>query len=532
MEDLNGLLYRGGSDDQAGQLDRRQLLTAAAGAVVAAAATRVPTAVAADRVRRKSKVARYAMSGAVTNGDTADPAFSSTQHDGRLMVAVYEQLTGYDQGLRATPWLAESWDHNGNGTVWTFKLRKGVRFHDGSALTAKDVVYSFQRLIDPKTKSPAASLLSFLDPAGIKAVNEHTVRFRLKRPIADLPGALITKSSYIVKRGSTAADLARETNGTGAFRLESFTPGATQTTFVRNKRYWQPGLPKSDIVQLISIPEPASRVAALKRGQVDVIEDPAGSDVAGLRTGNTRVVFQPKGNMEVIAMQIDQEPFDDLRVRQALKYAFDRKKMIQLVAQGNAGVVNDIPIASFLQYAVPGPARANDIAKAKSLLQQAGHGSGLTVKLSVSDVQARFVDFATAYQAMASQAGINVQLDVRPADTYWDNVWLKTPMFVSAWIARPADAMLNLLFPSDAEWNETHWKRPQWDAQFAVGQRTLDTKKRAVIYRSLQRQIIDQGGYLVPYMVKTVGATRSNVRGYAPSGNFFEGERFKTIAIQ
>jgi peptide/nickel transport system substrate-binding protein len=231
-------------------------------------------------------------------------------------------------------------------------------------------------------------------------------------------------------------------------------------------------------------------------------------------------------------MQIDQPPFNDVRVRQALKYALDRQKMIQLVAQGYAGRVNDIPIASFLQYAVPGPARARDIAKAKSLLQQAGHGNGLTVKLAVSDVQARFVDFATAYQAMASQAGINVQLDVRPADTYWDAAWLKTPMFVSAWIARPTDSMLALIFPSSAAWNETHWKRPQWDAQFAVARRTLDVKKRTAMYRALQRQIIDQGGYLVPYMVRTVGATRANVKGYAPSGTFFEGERFKTITVQ
>jgi peptide/nickel transport system substrate-binding protein len=532
MEDLSGLLEGAGSTGEGAQLDRRQLLAAAAGLVVTAAASRVPAAAAASRVTRKTKVARYAMSGAVTNGDTADPAFSSTQHDGRLMVAVYEQLTGYDQGLRATPWLAQSWEHNGKGTLWTFNLRKGVRFHDGSPLTAKDVVYTFRRLIDPNTKSPAASLLSFLTPSGITALNDHTVRFHLNRPIADLPGALITKSSYIVKHGATSAELARQTNGTGPFKLGHFTAGGTQTTFVRNPHYWHHGLPKSDVIQLISIPEPASRVAALKRGQVDVIEDPAGSDVPGLRGGNTRVVFQPKGNMEVIAMQMDQPPFDDVRVRQALKYAVDRQKMIQLVAQGNATVVNDIPIPSLLQYAVTGPARAHDIAKAKALLQQAGHGNGLTVKLSVSDVQARFVDFATAYQAMASEAGITVQLDVSPSDTYWDNVWLKAPMFVSAWIARPADAMLSLLFPSDAAWNETHWKKPQWDAQFAAAQRTLSTKKRGTMYQSLERQVIDQGGYIAPYMVKTIGATRSNVRGYEPSGTFFEGESFKTIEVR
>jgi peptide/nickel transport system substrate-binding protein len=530
--DQSGQLARENGSDAGGRLDRRELLVAAAGVAAAAAVGAAPTAAASSRVRRKTKIARYAMSGAVTTSDTADPAFSSTQHDGRLMVAVYEQLTRYDQGLGAVPWLAESWHHNGDGTLWTFKLRKGVRFHDRSPLTARDVVYTFHRLVDPNIKSPAASLLSFLDPAGIRAVNDHTVRFHLKQAIADLPAALITKSSYIVKHGSTSAQLKNQTNGTGPFKLGHFTAGQTQTTFVRNNAYWQHGLPKSDIVQLISIPEPASRVAALKRGQVDVIEDPAGSDVRGLNGAGTRVVFQPKGNMEVIAMQMDQPPFDDPRVRLALKYALDRQKMIQLVAQGYAGKVDDIPIASFLEYAVPGPARASDIAKAKTLLKQAGHGGGLTVKLSVSDVQARFIDFATAYQAMASQAGITVQLDVRPSDTYWDNVWLKTPMFVSAWIARPTDAMLALLFPSNAAWNETHWKNAQWDAQFARARRTLNVKQRTALYRALERQIINNGGYLVPYMVKTVGATRANVRGYAPSGTFFEGEAFKTIDVR
>jgi ABC-type transport system substrate-binding protein len=122
----------------------------------------------------------------VTNPDVAAISFTGSNAVGR---ALQLKVTGYDQGLRATPWLAESWEHNGNGTIWTFKLRKGVRFHDGSALTARDVVYSFQRLLDPKTKSPSASLLPFLDPNGIKALNAHTVRFHLKQPIADLPSA-------------------------------------------------------------------------------------------------------------------------------------------------------------------------------------------------------------------------------------------------------------------------------------------------------------------------------------------------------
>lgn len=226
--------------------------------------------------------------------------------------------------------------------------------------------------------------------------------------------------------------------------------------------------------------------------------------------------------MEVIAMQIDQPPFDDERVRLAMKYALDRDQMIQVVAQGRAGPVNDIPIPSILEFALQDPPRERDVERARSLLAEAGYADGLEVTLAVSDVQARFMEYATAYKAMAADAGIDVKLDVRPADTYWDEVWLQVPMFVSAWIARPTDAMLALLFPSDAAWNETHWKRPDWDRRFALARRSLDYDRRAALYEELQREIVDEGGYLVAYMVQTLGAIRRNVTGWKPSGTFFE----------
>jgi peptide/nickel transport system substrate-binding protein len=473
------------------------------------------------RVQRRLKTVRYAMSGKMSSSDLADPAFNTSQHDGRLISAAYEQLSRYDEALRARPQLAQRWEPNAKADVWTFRLRRGVRFHDGSRLTAKDVVYSFRRLLDPKTASPGAGSLSFLDPDGIRAVGDYTVRFRLAQPNADLPLSLITRQSYIVPDGATKDDLRREAVGTGPFRVKDFDPGRGPTIFEKNKRYWG-AMAKSDVLRLVSISEPAARVAALKRGQVDIIEDPPGTELASLKRGpGTRIVTQVKGNMEVIAMQIDVEPFNDVRVRQALKYAMDRRRMLQLVAQGNGILVNDIPIASILEFSVPGAPRARNVARAKTLLKQAGHDDGLKVTLSVSDVQARFIEIATVYKSMATEADIDVELDIGPGDTYWDNVWLKRPMFVSAWIARPTDAMLALILHSKADWNETHWRRARWDARLATARRTLSYKKRQAIYRSLQKEVIEQGGYLVPYMVNTIDATRASVRGWKPSGTPF-----------
>jgi peptide/nickel transport system substrate-binding protein len=210
---------------------------------------------------------RFGMSGAATSADVADPALSNTQHDGRLMTAVYEQLTRFDEQLREVPWLAESWSANDEATEWRFKLRRGVKFHDGHELTASDVAYSFRRVLDPETASPAAAELGFLDPDGIREIDDHTVVFRLTEPIGNLPLALITKQSFIVPEGAATEDLRRDAVGTGAFKLREFTPGGDRTLFVKNPGYWEPGLPKSDAFELIPIPEtaPGSRRCSVTR---------------------------------------------------------------------------------------------------------------------------------------------------------------------------------------------------------------------------------------------------------------------------
>jgi peptide/nickel transport system substrate-binding protein len=475
-----------------------------------------------------SRTLRFGMSGATTSADVADPALSNTQHDGRLMTAVYEQLTRYDDSLQAVPWLAESWSANDDASKWRFRLRRSVRFHDGQALTAADVAYSFRRVLDPETASPGASLLGFLDPDGIKVVDDRTVAFRLTESIGDLPLSLITKQSYIVPDGATTADLRRDAVGTGAFRLEEFTPGGDRTLFVKNDGYWGEGLPRLRAFELIPIPETATRISAVQSGQVDIIENVPAAELDRLAQ-RVEIQKQAKGDMEMFAMQTDVAPFDDPRVRLALKYALNRDGMIKLVAQGQATVLNDIPVSSTLQYGLTGPARGLDVARAKDLLAQAGHSDGLSVELATSDVQARFMDFATAYKSMAADAGIDLKLAVSPADTYWEKVWLQTPAFVTAWIARPTESMLALLFTSDSSSNETHWKRPDWEQRFRRARASQNQTERQEMFGQLQREVVDDGGYLAPYMANTISASSPDVQGWKPSGTFFED--FAAISI-
>ena len=469
------------------------------------------------------KTVRFAMTGKVTSADTADPHFNTTTHDGRLNSAVYEQLAQFDESLKAVPQLAESWEPSPDAGIWTFKLRSGVKFHDGDPLTARDVVYSYRRILDPAVKSPGASNLSgLLDPDDIEAVDDLTVRFRLKSPNVDFPLTTIFRQAYIIRDGAKGEDLKTQANGTGPFVLDTFVPGETPTVFVKNPDYWQAGIPKIDALELTAIPEAPSRVAALRRGQVDIIEEPPATEYDSLKNGpDTTIVTQVKGNMELIAMAIDTPPFDNLKLRQAMKYVLDRQKMVDLLVGGYGTLVNDIPISPILQYAVQDPPRPHDVAKAKQLLSEAGYPNGLTVKLAVSDVQARFIEFATVYQQLAAEAGITVELDVRPADTYWDVVWLKEPMYVSAYIARPVDGMLALLYLSNADWNETHWRNPEWDALLFKARATLDVEERTRLYQQAQRWLIEEGGHLVPYMTNTIDATRKTITGWKPSGTPF-----------
>jgi len=195
--------------------------------------------------------------------------------------------------------------------------------------------------------------------------------------------------------------------------------------------------------------------------------------------------------------------------------------MLQLVAGGYGVLVNDIPISSILEYALTDEPRKQDIERAQQLLREAGHDDGLNVKLAVSDVQARFIEIATVYKEQAAEAGIEVELDVRPADSYWDVVWLKEPFYVSAYIARPTDAMLALLYLSNADWNETNWRKPEWDALLTEARGTLDYDQRQALYQQAQNQLVEEGGHLVPYMVQTLAATRTNVADWIPSGTFY-----------
>jgi peptide/nickel transport system substrate-binding protein len=448
---------------------------------------------------------------------TADPAYGTSDPDGARLSLLYDQLVWLDDGFAPQPMLAESWEANGDATEWTFNLRQGVKFHDGSDFTAADVLYSFRRILDPDTGSPGRSVMSGIEPDGIEAVDDHTVRFSLADPIVELPSVISNRFVWIVKDGMTSDELRAAGIGTGPFKVKEFVPGEEPSVWEKHQDYWMEGLPMVDVVELRAIPEPAARVAALEREQIDLVWDLPMSGIERLEENpDIDVVSVPTPFWMGFNIWVDEPPFDDVRVLQALKYSMDRQKMLDLVLGPHGSLANDCPVAPWDVYGIDEPPRPHDIEKAKSLLADAGYADGLDIELVTSDVVTGLPELSTLLKEMAAEAGININIKMAPADDYWDKVWLQVPFCGTSWGGRAADAALSVMFLSESEWNDTHWIRPEWDELIFTARQTVDFDERKALYQEAQKMIIDEGGDLIPFFVNALGATRSNVQGWKP----------------
>lgn len=462
---------------------------------------------------------------------TMDPAFNQIDADAARISLVYERLVILDKTFTPQLQLAESWASNESCDVWTIDLKPGISFHNGKPLTAADVVYTYRRLIDPKTASPVASTFGPLTAEGIEAVDEKSVRFTLKSPVVEFPALIANRFTYIVPEGSTAEQLRTKGIGTGPFKVQEFVPGREPSVFVKHEGYWRKGLPKVDRVELRAIADASARLSALLSGQIDLSWDVPRVGLQALQKApNLTVVTTPSPYVLSLTMWVDTPPFDDVRVRQAMKLVVDRQRMIDLVLGGLARPASDQPVASWIQYGIDEPAPARDIEKAKHLLAEAGHPDGIDVELYTSEATAGFLEMAALYQAMAAEAGIRVAIKKVPGDGYFANVWRKVPFLCTSKGARNADEALSQFYLSKAAWNDTQWKNEEFDGLIADARRTIDVAKRSDLYRQAQRLLHDDGGVIVPMFANSVGAHRKDLVGFEihPQKN---AQDFSQIAI-
>jgi peptide/nickel transport system substrate-binding protein len=460
---------------------------------------------------RRGGTLRAAITGG-SSSDTLNPLNAITNADYSRVQNLFEGLAQVDANGQSQLVLAEEVSPNAKGDVWTIRVRRGVEFHDGKELTADDVIYSFRAILNPKAPGIGATVLAPIDAARLKRLDRYTVLVPCKTPFATMHEALaIPGYSDVVPVGF---DKTRPV-GTGPFKLVSFTPGV-QSTFVRHPSYWQTGRPYLDQVVITDYADETSQVNALVAGQADVVNTLSIDSVAQIRSAGRQLLISPGGGWVPFTMRVDTAPFNDVRVRQALRYAIDRQQMLELVFGGHGTLGNDVFGIWSSDYDHSLAQRVQDIPRAKSLLRQAGH-QGLTVELVTADMAQGAVKMAQVLAQQVSAAGITVNLrQVTVAEIFGTN-FIKWPFAQDYWYYDFYLPMVALGTLPTAPYNECHFSNPRYTSLYQQATAELDPAKRADIAHEMQQIDYDEGGYIIPFFPGVIDSYGSNVHGLKPT---------------
>lgn len=407
-----------------------------------------------------------------------------------------------------SPDLATSWSANNAATEWTLKLRSGVSFHDGSSFEAADVLYTLNRVLDPENKSPARSAIKMIEK--MEALDSMTVKFTLSTPFADMPLQLMDYRLRIIPEGS-GDSIATSGIGTGPFKLVSF-DAAGVTKLEANMDYWE-GAPGVAKMEIIGIGDGQARMQALLGGQIDFENTVTNQQKPMFANSNKfKLMEVPTGNWRGLVFRTDVAPFDDVRVRQAVRMAADREDLVQLIMGGAATVACDTPVKPDDQYHADIKC-PQDIAGAKTLLAEAGYPNGIDIEVYVATLEPTWPILAEAYQQQAAKAGIRVTINQVPSDGYWSDTWMQKTVSATRWNERPADSALHEIYLSTAKWNESYYKDEAFDALLGNARRELDFSKRKALYVKAQEHLYETAGTLIPYHVSKLYVMNDRVSG-------------------
>lgn len=442
-----------------------------------------------------------------------DPAFISS--DSEVLVAnhVYDYLVDVDPDSIAIPRLASEWTTSDDGKSYVFNLAEGVTFHDGSPLTAEDVVWTFNRLRDPALELPTSSLYSnILD---IQATGDLEVTFTLENPNPFFLYDLSDNHALILKAGTEDADT--NFNGTGPFKVVEYLP-EDRIVLEANEAYFVKGQPGLAGLEVIFFNDETASVDALRGGQVDVVMRMATSLFSSLQDEPGIITSDiPTNGFDLVRLRSDREPGNDPRVIQALKLATDRDAVFELVQQGYGAVGNDTPIGPLYSqyYASDLEPPARDIDAARQLLSEAGYEDGLDLVLHTPDTGGR-PDLAVVLKDQWAEAGVNVEVSVEPESVYYgDDGWLEVDLGITGWGSRPYPQFyLDVMLVCEAKWNESHFCDTEFDELAVMAGTTLNEDERVEAYRQIQQLLIDRGPVIIPYYFAQFGAISDQFEGF------------------
>ncbi len=480
-------------------------LLAACGAAPPAAA---PTAAPAAAPAPGATAVPAAATGAVTRGGVLKvgiqvpavdhPARFSWVFDSNEFRQVYEYLTETGADNITRPYLLEKWEVNDALDLWTLTLRKGIKWSNGDELTSEDVLFNFKEWLTPETKSSILGLWEgFLTINNVTAVDTYTVQLKLDAPKLDVPETLFHYPAQIMHR-SFNGDLTTLTNpGTGPMKLDAFVVGERVTVSKRDG-YWQNGadgspLPYLDGIEYLDLGnDQTAYVAALQAGQIDTIYDPTVDTFLALRN-DAALTVEPiaTSQVRVLRMRVDQDPWKDVKVRNALKKIQNRESILDKAYFGQGVLGHDMHVSPVHPEYAPMEVPAYDPEGAKALLTEAGVQQPLDVAISVGTGWTDIVAYIETLAEDGKAGGFNITLDTMPNASYWEK-WTETPVGVTPWTHRPLAVMvLPLAYIADSAgvpvpWNESRWVDEEFTTLLKKAQGTLDIEARRAIMKDLQ----------------------------------------------
>lgn len=512
---LSGLVAKG-------RMSRRDFLgrSAVFGVSLAAAGSLLSTAVRAEGPARGGTIKIGMQGGAST--DSLDPGLATNQVAAMINHLWGETLVWLAPDGSPIPVLAEEWSASSDAKTWTFKIRKGVQFHNGKTLTPDDVVATITRHSDASAKSGALGVLKGLDTV---KTDGHAVVITLKEANADMP--FLMTDYHLVIQPNGGKDNPEAAIGTGPYKLADREPGVRYNA-TRFEGYWaSETIGFAEQIEVVVINDATARIAALQSGQVHMINRIEPKTV-GLLKNMPRVTIRNVSGRGFYPFNMfcDTVPFSNNDLRLALKFAMDREAMIARILHGYGSVGNDAPINKAYPLYEEIEQRTYDPDKAAFHFKKSGHGGGIVLRTSEVAFPGA-VDAAVLYQQSARKAGIDIEVKREPGDGYWSNVWNVQPFATSYWGGRPTqDQMYSTGYISSADWNDTRFKNEAFDKLVVAARAELDEAKRRAMYRDMSEMMRDEGGLIAPMFNDFIDGVGENIEGWVdnPAGELMNGD--------
>ena len=440
---------------------------------------------------------------------------------------VAEYLAWTDGKNITHPYLLKNWEVSQDLKTWTLNLRQGIKHNNGDLFTADDVVFTFNQWLNKDVGSSMLGLVGkYLDVTGIEKVDNYQVKLHLKTPEIALPEHLFHYPAVVLHHKTFEGDFIKQPVGTGPYTLESYLPGE-RALVKRRDDYWQKGadaksLPYMDAMEFIDMGnEMAPQIAAVKAGEIDMIDlgDSAGVDAFQALKDDANVTITPAttASTRVLRMRVDLKPWDDNRVRLAMKLCQHHEKLLALVYFNEGLQGQDFHVYPLHPEYCEKPIPKYDPERAKKLLKDAGYGNGLEVNLAVGSDWPDVVRYAEVLKQDAAPAGFRVNIKTMPTSQYWEK-WTEVDFGITPWMHRPIGTMvLNLAYIADEEgkpvpWNETRWVDGEFSKLLKEANGLINVDERRKVFCKLEEIQMQRGSIGIPYWRNQWFVTRKKVK--------------------